>query len=295
MQIFDSTDDLPTNLTTDDVDVGKYWIVREFDENSNPIFSQAWVWFGDHFEGFPMGTQGPAGPVPIVTFSIDLLDPDGDVDSYVVKTGDDFHPSLKLYIKAPKGPQGPATNIADAPDVDMTPPPTTGDTLVWNAVDSKWHPSTTSGFVPKFYTMPEAAFSNQGLAIGTTVPLGTMLVPPQEWDCIPVVHGHVRITGIELDSDPFIVGAEVRLGGSHGVVVARGFGNISTYVNITPHASTSSTPNDAITSENGRAVIPAGSTGPAATLYINAFNDGAFGAYTFMKRGAQLSVLLIPV
>jgi hypothetical protein len=93
-----------------------------------------------------------------------------------------------------------------------------------------------------------------------------------------------------------IVGAEVRLGhATTGAVVARGYGNVSTYAFLTPQASTAATPNDAITPTNGRAVIPEGSTGAAATLYINAFNDGLAGLYNFEKRGAQISILLIPV
>ena len=41
MQIFDSADDLPTNLTNEDVDKGKYWIVREYDEDGNAVSSKA--------------------------------------------------------------------------------------------------------------------------------------------------------------------------------------------------------------------------------------------------------------
>ena len=39
-QVFDDPDDLPKNLTTDDVDLGKYWVVREFDEDGNAVSSQ---------------------------------------------------------------------------------------------------------------------------------------------------------------------------------------------------------------------------------------------------------------
>jgi hypothetical protein len=144
--------------------------------------------------------------------------------------------------------------------------------------------------------MPEAAFVDVPLAIGTSVALGAFVVPPQEWDCVPVVMGHMRISGIEADVDPFVIGAEVRLGhATTGAPVARAYGNISTYCTLVPHASTSSTPNDAITPTNGRAVIPAGATGAAATLYISAFNDGLAGLYSFQKRGSQISIQLNPV
>lgn len=297
--IYDSSDDLPGNLTDDDVDIGKYWIVREFDDDANQIGSWFYLWYGTNFQQFRMGSPGEAGPVPIITPSVLLLDPDDDsLTSNVVVTGDAFHPSWRLNLKAPRGPEGPATNIADAPDVDMTPPPETGDTLVYNAADSKWHPSTTQAFIPKFYTMPEASFVDVSLAINTRVQLGTFLVPPQEYDCVPVVFGHMRITGIELDQDPLIVGAEIRLGSpTGGTLVGRGYGNISSYTHIMPHASgsDSGTAADAISPDNGRGVIAAGATGAAATLYISAFNDGLAGIYTFSKRGAQISVQLLPV
>jgi hypothetical protein len=295
-QVFDDSDELPTNLTDDDVDIGKYWIVQEFDDDGNVTGSKAYIWYGDHYEFFQMGTQGPAGPVPIIAFSIELLDPDDDdLENEVVITGDAYHPSVLLKIKAPRGPQGPATNIADAPDVDMTPPPETGDTLVYNEADGKWHPSTTQAYIPKFYTYPEGSFNDVSLAFGTRVPIGSCLVPPQEYDSVPIVFGHFRLTGLELDSTPLMVGVEVRLGSVNGTLVARGWGNITNYALVIPHASTGTAPNDAITPENERAKIPAGATGAAATLYVNAFNDGVAGLYNFENAGAQLSVQLNPI
>ena len=206
-------------------------------------------------------------------------------------TGDDYHPSwhTKVNKELIRGPIGPSATIASAPDVDMGDGAEIGDALVFNGTDSHRHLSAP--IVPKFYTMPEAAFVDVPLAIGTSVALGVFVIPPQDWDCVPYVTGHMRITGIEADIDPMIIGAEVRLGhATTGAVVARAFGNISTYCTLVPHASTSATPNDAITPTNGRAVIPAGSTGAAATLYINAFNDGISGIYNFEKRGSQISL-----
>lgn len=296
-QVFDDPALLPLNLTTEDSDLGRYWIVREFDVDGNAISSKAYVWYGNRFEWFPMGTAGPPGPVPIITPTFELAEtadvPNGNADVQV--TGDDFHPSwhVKVNKELIRGPDGPAASIASASDVDLT-GLVVGDTLTWNGTD--WIPSPLTQIVPLFYTMPEAAFVDVPLAIGTSVALGTFVIPPTAWDCVPYIQGHMRITGLELDADPLIVGAEVRLGNATtGVVVARGYGNISTYAFLTPQASTSATPNDAITPGNGRALVPANSTGAAATLYINAFNDGISGLYNFEKRGAQLSILLIPV
>lgn len=294
-QVFDDDEDLPTNLTDDDEDIGRMYMVRQFDEDGNPIGTRAYLWFGTHYEWFVMGYAGPAGPVPIINWQVELLDPDDpELENEIVQTGDNYHPSLLLKIKAPRGPTGPSTTIAAAPDVDFSTPPETGDVLTFNGTD--WIPSPIGTIVPKFWTMPEAAFVDVPLAIGTSVPLGAFVIPPLEWDAVPYVQGHVRIAGVEVDVDPLIVGAEIRLGHvTTGQVVARGYGNISTYVNLVPHASTAVTPNDAIAPDNGRAVVPAGATGAAATLYINAFNDGLSGVYTFQKAGSQVSILMVPV
>ena len=296
-QVFDEVDDLPKNLTSEDVDVGKYWIVREYDEDGNAVSSKAYVWYGTRYEWFPMGTAGPPGPVPIITPTFELVpESDGIANASVQVTGDDYHPSwhVKVNEELIRGPVGPSMSISAAPDVDVSAGVEIGDALVWNGLD--WQPTAIGTIVPKFYTMPEAAFVDVPLAIGTSVALGVFVIPPQDWDCVPFVTGHMRLTGVEADVDPFIIGAEVRLGNATtGVVVARAFGNISTYATLVPHASTSNTPNDAITPTNGRAVIAAGATGAAASLYINAFNDGVAGIYNFQKRGSQIGILLLPV
>lgn len=297
-QVYDDPDQLPKNLENTDVDKGKYWIVREFDDDGNAISSKAYAWYGTHYEWFPMGTQGPVGPVPIITPTYELAEaadvPNGNAE--VTVTGDDYHPSwhTKVNKELIRGPTGPSATIRSAPDYDAGDGEEIGDAIVWNGTD--YAPTPIGAIVPLFYTMPEAAFVDVPLAIGTSVALGAFVVPPQIFDCVPYIQGHLRITGVELDDDPMIVGAEVRLGNATtGAVVARGYGNISTYAFLTPQASTAATPNDAITPTNGRAVIPAGSIGPAATLYINAWNDGVSGIYGFSKRGAQISILLLPV
>jgi hypothetical protein len=177
----------------------------------------------------------------------------------------------------------------------MTPAPETGDTLVYNAADGKWHPSTTQAYIPKFYTYPEGSFIDVPLAFGTSVPIGTCVIPPLEYNAVPVVLGHFRVDGIEIDTTPFMIGVEVRLGSTTGTLVARGWGNTSQFVNVFPHASSTTAPGDAITPTNGRAVILAGTTGADATLYVQCFNDGVAGAYHFEKAGAQLSVQMFPV
>lgn len=291
LEVFDDADELPTNLTDDDVDIGKYWVVREFDEEGDPVGSKIYIWYGDHYEWFQMGTEGPAGPVPIITFSVELLDPDDpDLENEVVVTGDAHHPSVLLKIKAPRGPQGEdaAWDLYNEPS-----PPEVGDYPRWSG--THYEPSSSGMIVPRFYTYPEGSFTDVALAFGTRVPIGTAVIPVQEFDVVPQVFGHFRVLGIELDTTPLMIGVEVRLGSVSGTLVARGWGNLTNYVTVIPHASTGSATSDAITPDNGRAVVPAGATGAAATLYVNCFNDGVAGVYNFENAGAQLSVTLMPV
>lgn len=297
--IYDSVDDLPTNLTDDQVDIGKYWIVRQWDDNDPPNQIGSWwyMWNGSSYDQFKMGEPGQVGPVPDVTWGFQLVEDDDPAleggETKTLQTGSDYSPSVTTYIdkELVRGPQGPdaAWDLYTEPS-----PPEVGDTLIWNG--TKWAPSATGLVVPKFYTFPEAAFSSTSLQIGTRVPIGSALIPPLEWDTVPYVQGHFRVTGIEFDTTPLIIGVEVRLGNAtSGPVVARGFGNISGYAFLTPHASTAGSPNDAITPDNGRAVIAAGATGASSTLYVNAYNDGATGLYNFDATGAQLSVMMLPV
>lgn len=295
-QVFNDSDDLPSNLTDEDEDIGKLYMVRQFDADGNPIGTRAYLWFGTHWEWFIMGYAGPAGPVPIISWTIELLDPDDpDVDNEIVQTGDNFYPSLLLRIKAPRGPVGPSTNIADAPDVDFSTPPEIGDNLTYDGTN--WVPLPPALIRPLFYTVPEGAFTAVALGFGTSVPILSWEIPADaDWDVVPWIMGHVRILGVELDADPFIIGAEVRLGHpTSGTLLARGFGNISTYVQLNPHASsTGGAAMDAISPGNGRGVVTPAMTGTARTLYVSAFNDGLAGVYNFETRGSQLAVQLNP-
>lgn len=298
--ILDSMDDLPQNLTDDDVDLGKYWIVRVFDEDNNEVGSNWAMWNGSDFEIFKMGMPGQAGPVPRITPVFRVVT-QGDTDSWansdkangyrITKTGSNASPTWTAEINREiiRGPAGVGSDwtLYTYGDEQVGALPT------WDG--SKYKPVVPSHAVPKAFSYPEGHFASVGLAIGTRITIGTCLIPPIDWDVVPWVQGRFRLTGIELDTTPFIIGVEVRLGSPTGQVVARGYGNITGYVSVGPHFSTAFTPNDAITPDNGRAVIPANSTGSASTLFVNAYNDGAAGLYSFDAGGAQLGALMIPV
>lgn len=281
---FEIPEDLPQNLTDEDIDIGKAWWIG----------NQVYVWDGVEYHIRAMGTPGPPGPVPNIAPSVELLDPDdNDLESSIEVSGTATNPGWLLKLKAPRGPTGASGPIRDAADYDNSLAPVSGDAIIWNG--TKFQALAITNLSPKFFSMPEANFTNfTGLT--TRQQIGSLVIPPLEHDWVPYINGHIRAIGVEADSDPLILGCEVRLGHpTTGELVARGFGNSSTWTTIVPHFSMPSAPNDAMTPTNDVAVVQAGATGAATTLYVNLFNDGITGAYIFNKKNAQLSVLCVPV
>ena len=280
----DDPADLPDNLTDDPIDIGKAWWVGNL----------VYLWDGEHYVQKQMGTQGPPGPIPNITPLVQLLDPDDpNLVSEIETTGTAANPTWRLKLKAPRGPKGDNATIRDATDYDDSQPPAAGQVIAWNGVD--YAPADANQLAPRFYTVPEANWTNF-TGMGTRQTIGTFEIPPMPFDYVPIVFGHFKATGIELDADPFIIGSEVRVGhATSGALVGRGFGNVSAWSTIIPHASWPGSPNTAITPDNGVGVVPGYSTGAASTLYVSLVNDGLAGFYQFNKANAQLAVMLLPV
>lgn len=296
-EVYDDPADLPDTLTDEDIDIGKLYMVRIYENpgDTHPTSTRAYLWMGTHWEWFIMGYAGPAGPVPVITWQFELLDPDDDdLENEITQIGgDNYYPTMLMKLKAPRGIQGPSTTIATAPDVDFSTPPEEGDSLVYNG--TKWVPLPMATIRPLAYTVPQSAFTDVPVGFGTTVQILAWEIPPVEWDVVPWVGGILRLTGVDFDSDPWIIGAQVRLGHpTAGVLLARGYGNISSYVNLHPHPSSNAEPSAAIAPGNGYGVVTSGATGAARTLYVSAFNDGLAGVYNFSKTGAGLDVVLYP-
>lgn len=276
-----NANNLPANLTNSEIDIGKAWWI------GNTVY----LWTGTGYVQKAMGTAGPPGVTPVIQPSVQLLDPDNPaLTSSITVSGTAANPSWLLKLKAPRGPQGTPANMMDSPDVDKTVPPTLGQALVYNG--TKWKPTSATVYLPKVYSVPESAFTNF-TGITTSQQIAAFQVPPQPWAWTPLVFGHIRAAGVELDADPLILGCEVRLG-TNKVLVARGFGNISTYSHIVPHYSTPQTSSDSISPDNTLAKVPKQHTGAAGTLYVNLFNDGLTGAYSFNNKNAQLVVIVMP-
>lgn len=295
--------DLPTTLTNTEADIGKYFVLDDLDAEGNPIGSSAYIWFGKAWRRMMMGTQGPPGPVPIITPSVELVDP--SQGSSIVTGGSSFQPSWRLKLAVPQGPPGPSATIASAPDTDfVTRPAEPGDVLGFTGEytddgDPMWKPVSISALIPSPFSVPQSAFQAiDFLAVGTSVNIGSFSIPPQPFPWTPVVWGHVRVGGFTFAVGKILeIGCQVLLGNqASGSMVGRGFGSPFGEVNIMPHYSTPSRPSAAISPTNGKAVVPANHSNPAqGTLYMSLYNDGATGTYTFNPENAQLFVMVVPI
>ena len=279
----DTVEDLPTNLLDNDIDIGKAWWIG----------NNVYIWDGEDWMVRQMGVPGPPGPVPNVTPSIELVE--DDAPTRIVTSGTTLNPGWLFQInkESIRGPEGDGTAIRNSADYDNSRAPLAGEAIVWNG--THYAPGAFNLLSTRVYSVPESSFTSF-TSMTTRQQIMAFAVPPQPFDWKPIVFGHVRVVGIELDADPLIIGCEVRVGNpSAGTLVGRGFGNITTWTTIIPHFSTPQSTHDAITPDNGTAIIPAYHTGTAGTLYASVFNDGVGGAYNFSNANAQMTIMVVPV
>lgn len=280
----DTVGDLPTNLLDNSIDIGKAWWI---DNN-------VYIWTGEDWMVRQMGVPGPPGPIPNITPAIELVE--DPAPTQIVTSGTALNPGWLLQInkESIRGPEGDGTAIRNSADYDNTTPPQVGDVIAWNG--SNFAPGAYNLLSLRAYSVPESAFTSF-TAITQRQQIVAFQVPPQPFPWKPLVFGHLRVQGIELDADPQIIGAEVRLGAvGAGTLVARGFGNVTTWTTIIPHFSTPLAAHDAMTPENETGIVPAYHTGTEGTLYASVYNDtGRAGTYAFHAKNAQLLVLVVPV
>lgn len=298
----DSPSQLPQAPVLKTADIGKFWVFDDTDGEGNIIGSSGYIWYGDSYRRIMLGTPGPPGPVPIITPTVELVDPTTS-SSQILIGGTDLLPTWHAELAVPIGPQGPSASIAVAPDVDLSTPPVTGDVLGFTGRYTNdlnqypiWVPVSISQIIPAPYSMPQDAFSSYN-GISQRAGIGSFQLPPQIFPWTPLVWGHLGAWGIELSLNPLLIGCEVLLGApTTGQLVGRGFGNSLGEVNIMPHYSVPGHPTTAITPSNGLAVVPANHANPAqGTIYVNLYNDGATGIYSFGPTDAQIFVMVIPV
>src|SRR5882757_208481 len=213
----ESPSGLPQSPVLMPADVGKFWVFDDVDGEGNVIGSSGYIWYGDSYRRIMLGTPGPPGPVPVITPSVELVDPDTNT-SEVIPGGTDLFPTQHFRLAVEEGPQGPGAAIAVAPDVDLTTPPVAGDVLGFTGrytADANhypiWVPVSISQLIPSPYSMPENAFTSFS-GISQRAAIGSFQLPAQAFPWTPVVWGHIGAFGIELSANPLLIGCEVLLG-----------------------------------------------------------------------------------
>lgn len=302
--VFDNPSELPDDLTNDDT--GKYWLVEQLDDNDNVVSAAAYIWWGSFFRVLPFGTQGPIGPVPVVTPEVILIDP--DMSSYVENTGTIANPQWTFFLAVPQGPPGPSATLAGCPDVDESSPPEIGQVLGFNG---RYHeglpvfqPMTIGAMNPMPYTVPESSFQPYSGVASHNHTVCTFPVPANPWPWKPLVWGHLQLaTGAGINYGSNLVGVEVRVGDPQtGQLVAAGYGNaVGAVVTITPQTSAPATSSDttgastALTPGNSIALVPANHTGNQGTLYVNLVTKGMASKIHFAADDNQLFVMACPI
>jgi hypothetical protein len=312
--IYTDPKDLPTigTLTNTAADIGKFWIITQYDDNANIISVGAYIWFGTQYRFLPFGVQGPPGPYGIIQPYIELLPPDQQSQLLASGDGDAANPYLaKLQLSIPQGPFGRCMPLAEFPDViEGAVPPTVGEFLVATGTTIEhgghalpvWAPAEVVDVPLLPYTVPLANFNHVfGIEFNlfgfATKPatICTFMVPAQPWPWKPVVFGQIKMFEIELSFSPLEMGIEVYLGSPTGTLVARGFGNtLSGVVNIVPHTSSATSPTTAMTPWNEVGLVPANTSGIETTLFVNVVNDGILAIYDYNPLDAELLVMACP-
>lgn len=288
----ETVDDLPTDWTAGDKNKG-FWI-----GDLVYIWDGAGTWVPKR-----PGPAGPVGKTPIIAVSMETLswaDQVLGIEPEVDIAGTPEHPVIHFQVpQGEPGPVGPVGPIEDSvnfvkPGGDKANIPQ-GAVPAWNKADNKWYPTAGNLWTPRFFTVPEGAFTNFS-GIATRQNILAFEIPAMPFDYVVKVGGHLRAVGLEVDADPLIIGAEVRIGNpTSGQLIGRGFGNISTWTTFDSHYSTGGSTMDAVTPDGSVGRIPKNTSGTASTVYVNLYNDGLFGIYNFNKGGAQLDLTLYPV
>jgi hypothetical protein len=302
--VFDNPSELPDTLG--DSDIAKYWLVEQTDANGNVVSSAAYIWWGSYYRVLPFGTQGPIGPVPVVTPNVILIDP--DMTSYVENVGTVANPQWTFFLAVPTGPPGPSATLAGCPDVDESTPPTIGQVMGFNG---RYHeglpvfqPMSVGAMTPLPYTVPESSFQSYSGVATANHTVCTFAVPANPWPWKPLVWGHIQLqNGLGIWFGNNMVGVEVRLGDAQtGQLIAAGYGNaLGDVITITPQTSVPATSTNttgastALTPGNSVALVPANHTGNQGTIYVNLTAAGTASTIQFSADDNQLLVLACPI
>ncbi|ANA86384.1 minor tail protein [Gordonia phage OneUp] len=273
-------------------DAGKAY--RNTDTNDMHYWSGSyWVVFQDAF-----GAQGPVGPPGAITaVSIEHLDKNDDPVASI--TGSPGNQVLHLGIPAvpgPKGDTGPSAAIESAADYDDAANPADGAVLTYNGTTGLWYPG--AGPQVRHYSLPSGAFSNTGAQLTSSHQLLAELpLDPLPFPTAVYITGHFMMNQFNTSQ----MAIEARVGGtgaaSDGTTVAKGIalpGIGDQFITLTPHFSTSASPNTSTAPGGYVGIIPANHTGNAGKIYVVVSRVGGIGAWEVKASHAQLSVLRHP-
>lgn len=256
-----------------------------------------YVWDGvaDFHTALP-GPTGATGATPEITLAFETI-PMSERTPEVIAAGDQVEkggtperPFYKIRALSPQGPQGEMGPLEQITNYD--PQTAFGGAAVGRVLtklpNGKWGPSDSAIKTTVFATIPEAAFTNfNGTA--QRAPILSYTLPVLDYDTVIRISGHFKAFGVELDSDPLLIGVECRLGDPlSGQLIGRGKGTPIGWSYVNPHSSSPSTPEVAIAPDNGVGLIPAGA---ALAIHVALVNDGLLGAYIFNKTDAQLDYI----
>ena len=324
--VYTDPNDLPFDLTNTSADIGKFWLIDQFDE-TGCISSAAYIWFGTQYRVLPFGVQGPPGKYGVIKPYVTLLGPD---KTSLMRwdgqgTPDDPY-RLTMTLSIPEGPLGDSCPLFDMPDVSHDVPPVAGQFLtatggtVTHGDDELpvWAASDSGGDVPRPYLVPANAFSSySGVDFSAPVVITSFAVPPNPFPWKPLVWGQIEMYATSwFESLPTAVGCIVLLGDPDpevGTLVGRGYGNAARgVVTIFPHCSYPQHPfgpgepagvagsdSIAMTPWNDVGKVDANHTGQDGTLYVVIVNEGklwGFNAlYDFNAAGSSLFILACPM
>lgn len=281
-----SISDLPVGLGDNATDRGKAWVINDGAGTADIAYWNGVEW-KYHLNAFGPGLPGLT---PDISATGEVVAEDAEFE--IIRTGSDETPNLHFKIPGTPGPTGPA---GPWPLYDATATRTDGDLIAWNATLGKFVPVGDPPRRIARHTLPEGSFTAYAGTASSQL-LATMVLPSLPYDCHVEVHGHVRVGQQILSSAR--TGVQVRIGNqTTGQLVGKGLAVTGGPVNISPHYSTQASGQQSVASgpDSTVGILPAGSSGAAASLYVMGVRDQGSGGWTADAVDAQLSVLLIPV
>ncbi|WP_312980695.1 phage tail protein [Corynebacterium sp.] len=258
-----------------------------------------YIWDGYDYLEVPnfIGMKGETGDTPRVRIgevrsgdeASVIVDQAASTDDLVVL---DFTlPRGQRGAPGDQGPPGEGSSVSDAPDVDLSQPPSPGEALVWNGTN--WAPRTVLNPMGPFALGPsDFSVVNVGLiesASWSSAIVASMTVPGLPFDWRPMVQGGLFKAETPLN---YQVDVEVRVGNAQqGDIIGYGVGKTLQRWDdptlIRPFFPQTVTPGSAY------GVVEANT---ATTIYVVAKKaHGGVGAWKSDREWSSLVVMAQPV